>query len=79
MCCETMWVVGVQAHGGAHSEAAAQVSHLSAQLHAAQAAAAAAQSEVHHLQSKHQVCTTQKCNPGGCANVLMLLSHDIHV
>lgn len=48
----------MQAHGGSHSEAshlAAQVSQLSAQLHAAQAASAAAQQEVHHLQSKHQV------------------------
>lgn len=48
----------MQANAGSHSEAshlAAQVSQLSNQLHAAQAAAAAAQQEVHHLQSKHQV------------------------
>lgn len=71
MCYEaTIWVVGMQVHGGSHSEAnplAAQVSQLSNQLHAAQAAKAAAQQEVHHLQCKHQVCTTHKYNPGGCA------------
>ena len=71
VCYEFMvWVVDMQAHVGSHREAshlAAQVSQLSAQLHAAQAAAAAAQQEVHHLQSKHQVCTTQKYTPGVCA------------
>ena len=53
----------MQANAGSHSEAshlAAQVSQLSNQLHAAQAAAAAAQQEVHHLQSKHQVCPPKR-------------------
>ena len=50
----------MQAYAGPHSEAshlAAQVSQLSNELHAAQAAAAASQQEVHHLQSKQQVVT----------------------
>lgn len=63
----TSVMLGLQGYKGFESETghlAAQVNQLSDQLHAAQAAAAAAQQEVHQLQCKQQVTPLLQMSAG---------------